>query len=225
VEGQVGNVSNGSINLVAQAGIDSVADSILVEVGADREEDGPYRERILLRKQNENRGGTPDDWKNWAESVEGVISATVFPRNRGNGTVDVLVAGQNGFPDQVLIDKVQEYLDSKTPADIADGGVLVVAPTGVTVDVTLSNCVWREGYDSTSGAPIVESTIKEYINKQANLDRVIRVTRLINIASSAYDPVDSDKRPILLDFSMLGPKENHILANTEMSLPGSILLS
>lgn len=224
-EGEIGNVPNGAINLVAQAGFDSVTDSVLYQPGTEKEDDETYRARILDRKRNPERGGVPMDYKIWAESVEGVVSATPFPRNRGNGTVDILISGPNGIPDQALIDKVQAYIDTKTPADIADGGVLVIAPTGAAVDVTLTGCEWREGYDLASGTPIVETALKDYINVQANLDRVVRVMDLIAAAKGAYDLDDPDKKPVLLDFVMAAPVENRVLANTEMSLPGTISIS
>lgn len=224
-EGEVGNVPGGSINLVAQAGFDSVTDSLQYQAGAEKEDDDTYRARILDRKRNPERGGVPMDYKIWAESVEGVVSATVFPRNRGNGTVDILISGPGGMPDQALVDAVQAYIDTKTPADIADGGVLVIAPSGAGVDVTLTGCVWREGYTVETGGPIVEDALKDYINGQANLDRVVRVVDLIAAAKGAHNADDPDKKPVLLDFTMTAPAANRVLANTEMALPGVILIS
>ena len=221
-KGEIGNVPSGAINLVAQAGIDSVTNSVLVEAGTDVENEDSYRTRVIDRKRNPERGGVKDDYKFWAESVEGVISATIFPRNRGNGTVDILIAGSEGMPGQVLVDKVQAYIDTKTPADIADGGVRVISPTGAAIDVTLTGCVWRTGYDVTSGGAIVKAALTGYINGQSNLDRVVRMTNLITAANTAYDPVDPDKKPVLLDFSMTTPTANRDLSNTEMALPGNI---
>jgi len=223
--GEIGNVPDGAINLVAQAGFDFVTDSALLQTGTEKEDDEPYRARILARKRNPERGGTSSDYKIWAESVNGVVSATVFPRNRGNGTVDIMISGPDGIPSQDLVDDVQAYIDTKIPADIADGGVLVISPTGVAVDVTLTDCVWREGYTVDTGRPIVEAALKEYINGQANLDRIIRVVNLITAASGAYDLIDTDKKPVLIDFNMTTPAANQVLDNTEMALPGTILIS
>ncbi|WP_019123647.1 baseplate J/gp47 family protein, partial [Brevibacillus massiliensis] len=144
-DGEIGNVPPGAINLVAQAGFDFVSDSIVVQAGTDKEDNEAYRQRILDRKRNPGKGGTADDYKAWAESVTGVVSALVIPLNRGNGTVDIVIAGVNGIPDQALIDECQAFIDTKTPAGLADGGVRVLGPTPVTVNVTLQNTVWVPG--------------------------------------------------------------------------------
>jgi len=223
--GEVGNVPSGAINLVAQAGFDSVTDSALVESGQEKEDDEVYRVRILERKRNPERGGAPIDYKIWAESVEGVVSATVFPRSRGNGTVDILVTGSDGIPSQTLIDQIQAHINTKTPADIADGGVLVIAPTAVIIDVTLTGCLWRDGYTPASGGQIVDNALKDYISIRANIDRVVRVVDLITTAKGAYDAVDPDKNNVLIDFNITAPAVNQDLTNTEMSVPGTITLS
>ena len=59
--GTVGNVSNGAINLIAQAGFDSVTDSKIYLYGTETEADEPYRQRILERKRRPARAGVPAD--------------------------------------------------------------------------------------------------------------------------------------------------------------------
>lgn len=223
--GEIGNVANGTINLVAQAGLDSVSDSVLIQHGTEIEDAEAYRARILERKRNPQRGGVPLDWKIWAESVEGVVSATVFPRNRGNGTIDIMITSADGVPSQNLLDSVQSFIDSQTPADISDGGVLVIAPTPIAIDVTLSNCIWRDGYSVTNGVPIIQTAIKDYLNIKANKDRIIRYLDLITVAKSAYDEIDPSKQPILIDFTMTTPTVNRALVSQEMSVPGTISIS
>jgi uncharacterized phage protein gp47/JayE len=218
--GVIGNVPSSAINLVAQAGFDSVANSTLSTAGTDREDDDSYRARILDRKRNPERGGTPDDYKFWAESVQGVVFSTVFPRNRGPGTVDILITGPNGIPDQNLINTVQAYIDTKSPADIADGGVQVIAPTPVSVDITLSGCVWKD--TAVNGVPLVQSAIEDYIKIQANKDRIVRVVDLIIVAKTVCSPFDPSKEPILIDFTMSSPVANIVLDNLQMAVPGTI---
>lgn len=223
--GDIGNVIDGAINLVAQAGIDQVTDSVLVQSGQEKEENEPYRARILERKRNPERGGTAADYKAWAESVDGVVSAIVFPRNRGNGTVDIMITGPDGIPSQTLIDAVQAYINTKIPADLADGGVLVTGGTPVTIDVTITNTVWRNGYDLSNGTPIVEAAIKDYINHQANVDRAVKYIDLITIVRYAFDPVNIDKTSILINFTMAAPTADTNLGGTETAVPGTITIS
>jgi uncharacterized phage protein gp47/JayE len=223
--GIIGNVPDGTINLVAQAGFDSVTNSQLVTAGTEDEDEEIYRGRILERKRNPVRGGTASDYKIWAESVEGVVTALVLPRNRGNGTVDIVITGVNGIPDQSLINTCQSYIDTLTPADIADGGVKVLAPTPVSIDVTIANCLWATGVDLASGTSIVQEAISNYINISANKDRVVRLTDIIYAAKNAYDPADATKKPVLVDFTVTTPTTNRTLANVEMAVPGMIEIS
>ncbi|MDO3680644.1 baseplate J/gp47 family protein [Paenibacillus ehimensis] len=223
--GSFGTVPNGAINLVAQAGFDSVTDSVLVTAGTEKEDDESYRSRILERKRNPGRGGTASDYKIWAESVEGVVSALVLPRNRGNGTVDIVITGANGVPGAELVQTCQNYIDTKTPADIADGGVKVIAPTSVSINVSFSNCIWAPGYTVATGTPIVKDAISTYISKQANKDRVVRVVDIITTAKNAFDKTDLSQKPVLVDFSVTAPSTNRALGNVEMAVPGTISIS
>ncbi|MGF9909494.1 baseplate J/gp47 family protein [Brevibacillus porteri] len=221
-EGELGNVPAGAINLVAQAGFDFVTDAVVYKSGTDIEDDEVYRQRILDRKRNPGKGGTESDYKLWAESVNGVVSALVIPLNRGNGTVDIVITGVNGLPDQTVINECQSFIDTKTPAGMADGGVKVLAPTPVSVNVTIQKSIWAPGYSLATGAVIIQSAITEYIEKRANTERIVRVIDLLTTAKQAYSPNDPSKRPVLIDFEMTIPTSNRALGNTEMAVVGQI---
>lgn len=223
--GIIGNVPNGSINLVAQAGFDSVTNSTTVTAGADKEDDDTYRARILDRKRHPERGGTVADYKIWAESVDGVATAFVLPRNRGNGTVDIVINSFNGIPSSAVVQACQRYIDTLTPADIAEGGVRVIAPTPVSINVTLSGSVWAPGYNLATGKSIVQAAISDYLLKQANVNRVVRVLDIITQAKQAFDPSDINKKPILLDFTVAAPASNYVLGNAETAVPGTITIT
>jgi hypothetical protein len=95
----------------------------------------------------------------------------------------------------------------------------------VAIDVTLSNCLWRDGYSATNGSPILTATINEYINVDANKDRIIRVMDLIAIAKNTHDSTDPTMQPILIDFNLEQPTANRVLVSQEMSVPGVITIS
>ncbi|AYK08846.1 baseplate J/gp47 family protein [Brevibacillus laterosporus] len=224
-EGEGGNVPPNSINLIAQAGFDYVTDSKIVSYGTDLEDEEIYRGRILERRRRPGRGGAEGDYKFWAESVQGVVSARVIPLHRGNGTIDISIAGVNGIPDQEVIQRCQQYIEKKAPAGMKDGGVLVISPTPITIDITISNTVWTLGYDLELGAPHVINNLRHYIEKISNRDRIIRFLDIITIAKQTFDPEDSQKQnPILLDFVMEHPLENRALAEDEMAVVGEIIV-
>lgn len=225
VEGEVGNVPNGAINLVAQAGFDSVSNSMLYMAGTDLEDQESYRKRILERKRNPERGGTKPDYKIWAESVEGVASALVVPLARGNGTVDIIITGVDGPATTELVARVQEYIDTKTPAEIVDGGVVVRAAAERRIDVTVSNCVWIDGYTSVTGSPFVIETIESFITKTVNQDKKLRINDLIAVTKFAYDPSDQNKTPLLVEFEIVSPTANITLDTQEMATVGTITIT
>ncbi|QDX91063.1 baseplate J family protein (plasmid) [Brevibacillus laterosporus] len=224
-EGEVGNVLPNSINLIAQAGFDYVTDSKIVSYGTDLEDEEVYRGRILDRKRRPGRGGAEDDYKFWAETVQGVVSARVIPLRRGNGTIDIIITGVNGIPDQEVIKRCQAFVDKKAAAGMNEGGILVIGPKPVTINVTLSHTVWTFGFDLNSGSPYVIDNLKNYIEKTSNKDRIIRLLDLITTAKQTFEPTDSKKKnPILLDFVMEHPLENRVLAEDEMAIVGEISL-
>ena len=146
--GEVGNVAQGAINLIAQAGFDSVTDSKLYLAGSETEQDEPYRQRILERKRKPARAGVPADWERWALEVKGVTKAKCFRCARGAGTADIIIWGNQGdAPEKGLIEACQNYLEKNyVPADLAQGGILVVAPELVSVDIVIEDVVLKEGY-------------------------------------------------------------------------------
>lgn len=222
--GEIGNVGPGEIKLIAQAGFDYVTDSQILESGTDREDDAPYRQRILDKKRNPERGGVEIDYKVWAESVDGVKAALVLPLARGNGTVDIVISGNEGIAGPDLVARCQAFIDTKTPADIADGGVRVIAPTPIVINLVLSGCIWRQGYDNTIGGPFVRQTLQDYIHQKVNTDRIFRIYDVIALAKQTYDPADVNKNPILLDFVLEEPSANISLNGADVSVPGTITL-
>ncbi|MCR8979468.1 baseplate J/gp47 family protein [Brevibacillus laterosporus] len=225
LEGEIGNVPPNSINLIAQAGFDYVTDSKVYSYGTDLEDEEIYRGRILERKRRPGRGGAEDDYKFWAESVQGVVSARVIPLRRGNGTIDIIITGVNGIPDQEVIKRCQVFVDKKAAAGMNDSGILVIGPKPVTIDIGLSQTVWTFGFDLNSGSPYVIENLKKYIEKTSNKDRIIRFLDIITTAKQTFELTDSQKQnPILLDFVMEHPLENRVLAEDEMAVVGEIIV-
>ncbi|WP_027416201.1 baseplate J/gp47 family protein [Aneurinibacillus terranovensis] len=223
--GVSGNVPPGSITLIAQAGFDYVTDSVCIEPAADEEDIETYRSRILERTQTPERGGTAPDYKIWAESVPGVASATVIPLARGNGTIDIIISAADGPAGPDLIASCQAFIDTKTPAEIMPGGVLVKGTTTHSIDVSIINCVWRSGYTLETGGPIVQSAIETFIRKQVNVDKKMLFYDLIAITKFAYDPADPNKNPLLVSFKIENPTDDITIDTSEMAVPGTISVS
>ena len=207
--GAVGNVSNGAINLIAQAGFDSVTDSKIYLYGTETEADEPYRQRILERKRRPARAGVPADWERWALEVEGVTKSKCFRCARGPGTADVIIWGKDGtIPEQGLIEKCQEYLEKNyVPADLHHGGILVAAPELVPIDISIGNAVIKEGYNQEMVKEILQNAFLEFFKSEKTLEMVSVVDCIVCIRT-AFDPSDTEKTAMIEDFTLLKPTQN-----------------
>lgn len=117
------------------------------EGGTDLEEVEVWRTRILTRLRTTPRGGTSADYEVWARETPGVTIRDVFvrPLRSGAGTVDVAFTVEidddvddpsDQIPSAPQIELVQDYIDTKRPADMA--GCTVYAPTEQTQNYTIA---------------------------------------------------------------------------------------
>lgn len=132
--GSSGNVIAGSIRSLsaAPAGITGCTNPQAMSGGTDAEDDEHLRRRILdsfLRLPN---GANSAFYEQSALAFDEVAAAAALPRNRGAGTVDVVVATPQGIPDQSLLEQLNEHFRERREIAV---DVCVLAPEPVTVDV------------------------------------------------------------------------------------------
>lgn len=106
--GSIGNLAaNAPLTLVnAVSGVNAAAavDGNGFAGGLDGDsaaDPGPFRARILARKQKPPQGGAANDYQTWAmecATTAGVTRAWALPLNRGPGTVDVAFVCDNQTP-------------------------------------------------------------------------------------------------------------------------------
>lgn len=131
--GSAGNLQAGTVLtwVTPPVGCDAtVTLSSALESGEDQETLAHLFQRIADKWQKPPKGGANIDYKTWAEEVEGVDTAYVFPRRRGSGTVDIVVtapgSGTSRIPTNDVIDAVQAVIDADRPGDVEDA--LVMGP-------------------------------------------------------------------------------------------------
>ncbi|MFB5192801.1 baseplate J/gp47 family protein [Alicyclobacillus fastidiosus] len=173
--------------------------------GVDTESDDALRARYLFAIQNPTDGGTPGDYLVWADAVNGVTNASVFPLARGNGTVDVVVS-DGGIPSADFIAQVQAAIDAKVPIG-ADARVL--APTSHPIDATITITI-DAGYTFDAVQPVALQAFTNYLSSLPN-GGIYRVM-------AASDAVF--KVPGVIDCSISG--SNVQLGNEEMATPGNV---
>lgn len=135
--GTGGNVPAGVVRTmaVAPAGVASCTNPTAFTGGREEEGDEDLRTRILATYQTIPNGTNSAYYAQQALAVPGVAAVQVLPKNRGVGTVDVVIAGTGGVPEQTLLQQVQEDLEKKREIAV---DLKVLPPETVVVHLILS---------------------------------------------------------------------------------------
>lgn len=135
--GAASNVAAGRIVYlaVAPAGVIACTNPNPLVDGQDEEGDEVLRKRVLATYSRLANGANTAFYEQAAMSFDGVAAVKVLPRNRGVGTVDVLVTATGGMPGDALLGSVQDYFDEIREIAV---DVQVSAPTAQSVDVAVT---------------------------------------------------------------------------------------
>ena len=135
--GAAGNVAAGTVRAMAvpPVGISRCSNPEAFTGGADRETDEALRERVLETFRRMPNGANAAFYQQGAMSFPEVAAATVIPRPRGVGSVDVVVSTAAGLPDSDLLSRLGEYFQARREIAV---DVQVKAPQVKTVNVTVT---------------------------------------------------------------------------------------
>ena len=108
--GSAGNVAAGSVVVmaVAPAGVASCTNPEPCTGGADREGDEGLRARVMDSFRRLPNGANAAFYQREALSFPQIVAASVIPRPRGIGTVDVIAATRAGAPDGGLLAQLND---------------------------------------------------------------------------------------------------------------------
>lgn len=110
--GEIGNLDTGDIvlfvNPLANVERDMLVDSVTT-TGTDAETEPVYRQRVIVRFQQQPQGGAGVDYVIWG-SIETIVKS-IFPYTGADGFVDIYVevfpsVEADGIPDQATLDAV-----------------------------------------------------------------------------------------------------------------------
>lgn len=160
--GTAGNVAAGAIvsMAVAPMGISSCTNPEPCAGGADGEGDEQLRERILDTFRRLPNGANAAFYEQEALSFDQVAAATVIPRPRGVGSVDVVVSTLAGIPDQQLLTELQDYFEQRREIAV---DVQVRAPQTRTVDVTVQVAA-QGGWDAAHARANVKAALESWFD-------------------------------------------------------------
>jgi len=167
--GAVGNVIAGSVRLLSAApvGITGCTNPQAMSGGGDAEEDEQLRKRIMdsfLRLPN---GANSAFYEQGALSFDEVVAAVALPRNRGVGTVDVVVATAQGVPESELLERLNDYFRERREIAV---DVQACPPRTVTVDVS----VRIQSADMEQTAERVEQELRGWFSGRRLGENVLR---------------------------------------------------
>ena len=179
--GKAGNAAAGKVNIMQNApvGISSVTNTLPFSGGEDSESDEELRARVLRSYASIPNGGNAAFYEMIAKNVAGVREVIVLPRERGRGTVDIIISSDSGMPTNTLVSEVSAAMDARREI-CAD--VTVCAPTKTNVDVTASISV-ASGYSAQSVIENVKNAISAFFDGSLLGKSVLRA-ELVNIIYS-----------------------------------------
>ena len=170
--GKAGNVPAGTVVTmsVAPVGVARCSNPEAFAGGVDAEDDASLRSRVLDSYKRLPNGANVAFYQQGALSFEQVAAATVLPRNRGIGTVDVVITSHAGVPDEELLAQVQAYFEERREIAV---DVSVLAPETQTVDLSVAVSP-AEGYEFAAVSAAVEDALRGYFDGKLLSQGVLR---------------------------------------------------
>ena len=194
--GAAGNVPANAVLFLAvpPVGVTACANPQPMTGGLDAEGDASLRQRVLDSYRRLANGANSAFYEQTAMAFDGVAAVTVLPRSRGVGTVDVVVAAQNGMPDEGLLAQLQEHFSAVREIAV---DVRVQAPSARTVDVAVKVQV-KAGEAFSAVSARVETALRGWFTGERLGSPVLKaeLTALVfgvgGVANCAVTLPDSD---------------------------------
>lgn len=171
--GSGGNTAAGTVTTMAVApvGIERCTNPQAFAGGGDQETDEGLRARVLETFRRLPNGANAAFYQQEALSFDAVAAASVLPRNRGIGTVDVVVATREGVPDAQLLAELTDYFQQRREIAV---DVAVLAPEEVTVNVAMKvKPAENSSFDEVARA--VRQAVEDWFTGQRLGQDVLRV--------------------------------------------------
>lgn len=211
------NAVAGAITVLSSVpnGITTVTNPSPFTGGSDQESYDDYRQRLLIFIRSPVTG-SENDLITWAEAVDGVDTATVFPNdNLGVSTpghVTIRIAGVNGsVPTSDVIDAVATAIAAQ---DLANITIHVGTFTPVTIDVTVTTTL-DSNYALADVSAGIEQAITDYINS-VDVGGTAYISGIIAAVMSVTG---------VLDVDVTAPTSNQSSSATSKFAPGTITVS
>ena len=160
--GAAGNAVAGAVTAmsVAPVGVARCTNPDAFTGGADREGDEDLRERVLETFRRMPNGANAAFYEQGAMSFERVAAASVLPRSRGRGTVDVVVSTAAGLPDESLLAELRDDFEARREIAV-DVAVRAPSVREVAVKVRAAPAV---GYRQSQAEAAARSAVENWFD-------------------------------------------------------------
>lgn len=211
--GKAGNVPAQSVVFMALApvGVIRCFNPEAFSGGADAETDEQLRARILASFASLPNGSNKAFYEAETLNTDGVAAVSVLPRNRGLGTVDIIVSSTSGVPSEALLTSVKNKFAKQREICV---DVAVSAPVTVTVPVTVAISV-DDGYVYDTVAANVVSVLGQYFNGTL-LGKDVLLARLGNVVFGVEG---------VSNYSISLPTADITIADNQLPIAGTISLT
>lgn len=192
-------------------GIETVTNDLEITWGANQETDAEYRERIRQTLLFNTGKVTVSWYKQTAESVAGVATASVFSfqpgQFRNEITIIITASGWNGIPNATLIQQVQDTVNADENRAVCDN-ITVTWPDVRTIDYTVNISQFDPGYSQTVLSQAIQDNMEAFLPTIPVWSTVYKV---------AMENIVHDT-PGVIDFQFSVPTGNIQLLPTEMAI-------
>ena len=128
--------------------------------GVDVETDEDLRKRFIKVVNNPSTSGNKNHYEEWALEVNGVGRAIVYPLWAGNGTVKVMIVGNDNKPvSDEIIEACELHISENMPIGCQ---LTVTTPSSLNVNI-VATIELKEGYDIEDVKLDFEASLNEYL--------------------------------------------------------------
>lgn len=128
--------------------------------GVDIESDEDLRKRFVKVVNNPSTSGNKNHYEEWALEVNGVGRAIVYPLWDGNGTVKVMIIGNDNKPvTEEVIEDCKTHISNNMPIGCQ---LTVITPSLLNVTIK-ANIGLKEGYELEDVKLDFENSLNEYL--------------------------------------------------------------
>ncbi|MGE6629823.1 baseplate J/gp47 family protein [Bacillus sp. NPDC077027] len=221
-----GTVGNGNfveqplLSLETIPDLESMVMDELKIPGQEEESDESLYERYLIRARREAVSANKAHYKKWAEEVDGVGRAKVFPLWNGEGTVKIVITDGNfDVATDLLVKRVQEYIDPEP--EFGEGQAPIGSKTTVEsakwIDIDIEVTVELQvDWTIEDAQKEIEEKIRTLLKSIAFEQNVIRMSALNDILYHAESVSDYS------DVLMNGKTKNLVLKDIEIPRLGQV---